>query len=78
MFGHNGLTAYEKKRQDAAQLQQQTQELERANTRLREHVERLQTDPGAIEHQARETLHYTRSGEVIYTLPPERAAAVTR
>jgi cell division protein FtsB len=32
-------------------------------------VDLLQNDPGAIEHQAREELHYTRAGEVIYTLP---------
>jgi cell division protein FtsB len=36
-------------------------------------VERLQNDPGAIEHQAREELHYTRPGEVIVTLPDQPA-----
>jgi cell division protein FtsB len=43
--------------------------LQQENGRLREHVDQLQNDPAAIEHQAREELHYTRSGEVIYTLP---------
>ena len=38
------------------------------------HVDLLETDPDAIEHQAREELHYTRPGEVIYTLPTEPAA----
>jgi cell division protein FtsB len=37
-------------------------------------VDRLQSDPNAIEHQAREELHYTRPGEVIYTLPDAPAA----
>ncbi len=73
VFGRNGLTAYEHKRQNAQSLQAQTRDLQRENERLRGHVERLQTDPGAIEHQAREELHYTRAGEVIYTLPPDRA-----
>jgi cell division protein FtsB len=34
----------------------------------------MQNDPNAIEHQAREELHYTRPGEVIYTLPASAAA----
>jgi cell division protein FtsB len=69
VFGQNGLTAYEKKRQDKRTLQLQMQDLQRENDRLSGHVTRLQNDPGAIEHQAREELHYTRAGEVIYTLP---------
>ncbi len=79
MFGHNGLTVFARKRQEERNLHQQMQQLERENSRLREHVDRLQNDPGAIEHQAREALHYTRSGEVIYTLPtpvPAHATAV--
>jgi cell division protein FtsB len=73
VFGHNGLIAYEHKREDTRTLQQQMQELETENDRLRGHVDRLQNDPGAIEHQAREELHYTRAGEVIYTLPADPA-----
>jgi cell division protein FtsB len=69
MFGQNGLTAYEQKRQEAQTLSRQLQSLERENELLKGHVDRLQNDPNAIEHQAREELHYTRPGEVIYTLP---------
>jgi cell division protein FtsB len=75
VFGQNGLTAYEHKRQDAHDLQQQMQALQSENDRLRGHVDRLQNDPGAIEHQAREELHYTRAGEVIYTLPADPTPA---
>lgn len=71
MFGHNGLTAFEHKRVETRDLQEQMQRLQVENDRLKEHVDRLSNDPGAIEHQAREELHYTRSGEVIYTLPPK-------
>lgn len=70
VFGHNGLTAYQQKRAEEHHLRDQMQQLDRENARLRGHVERLEKDPGAIEHQAREELHYTRAGEVIYTLPP--------
>ena len=69
VFGQNGLTAYEKKKQDARALALQVKALEDENEALKGHVDRLENDPGAIEHQAREALHYTRPGEVIVTLP---------
>ena len=69
VFGANGLFVYRNKRQETKQLNRQMTELSRENEQLRGHVQRLQSDPGAIEHQAREQLHYTRPGEVIYTLP---------
>jgi cell division protein FtsB len=69
VFGQNGLTVYQQKKQDAQSLEHQLHSLQKENDQLKGHVERLQNDPNAIEHQARETLHYTRPGEVIYTLP---------
>ncbi len=69
VFGANGLTVYEQKRHETARLNQQMLELQRENDLLKGHVDRLQNDPNAIEHQAREELHYTRPGEVIYALP---------
>lgn len=69
IFGQNGLTAYQQKRQETHTLQIQMHDLERENDQLKAHVNRLQHDPGAIEHQARQELHYTRPGEVIYTMP---------
>ena len=75
IFGQNGLTAYQQKRQDAQSLDLQLHSLQRENGLLKGHVDRLQNDPNAIEHQAREELHYTRPGEVIYTLPASAAAS---
>ena len=69
IFGHNGLTAFAHKREEANLLQEQMLQLQKENDRLHEHINHLQSDPDAIEHEAREELHYTRSGEVIYTLP---------
>lgn len=77
VFGHNGLTAFISKRRESQNLLMQTERLDRENIRLQGHVERLRSDPSAIEHQAREELHYTRAGEVIYTLPAAEAAAGT-
>jgi len=69
IFGHNGLTVYEQKRQTTVSLDKELGTLQKENDLLKGHVERLQNDPDAIEHQARQELHYTRPGEVIYTLP---------
>jgi cell division protein FtsB len=69
VFGQNGLTAYQQKGHDAKMLDGELKSLARENELLKGHVERLKNDPNAIEHQAREELHYTRAGEVIYTLP---------
>ena len=69
IFGHNGLTAFVTKRAEEKSLITQRIELEKENERLAGHAERLQNDPGAIEHEAREELHYTRADEVIVTLP---------
>jgi cell division protein FtsB len=69
IFGQNGLTAYQQKRQDAQSLDRQLHSLQKENEQLKGHVDRLKSDPNAIEHQAREDLHYARPGEVIYTLP---------
>jgi cell division protein FtsB len=77
IFGQNGLTVYQQKRQDAQTLDLQLHRLQRENELLKGHVDRLQNDPNAIEHQAREELHYTRPGEVIYTLPASSGSAGT-
>lgn len=74
VFGQNGLTAFEQKRQDAQSLERQLHSLQKENDQLKGHVDRLKSDPSAIEHQAREELHYTRPGEVIYTLPASPAS----
>ncbi|HTV65243.1 MAG TPA: septum formation initiator family protein [Bryocella sp.] len=80
IFGHNGVTAFLHKREEARELQIQMQQLQQENARLREHDDALQNDPATIEHQAREELHYTRAGEVIYTLPaaPQSTSPASR
>ena len=68
MFGANGLTAYQQKRNENRALQKQILELQQENSRLTQHVQHLKTDPDTIEHEARMILHYARPGEVIYKL----------
>lgn len=72
VFGHNGLTVFGAKRHETQTLERELKTLTHENDSLADHVERLKSDPAAIEHQAREELHYTRQGEVIVTMSPER------
>lgn len=74
VFGQNGLTSFEHKKQETRELAAEQQRLLHENDFYRGHVARLKTDPDAIEHQAREELHYTRPGEVIYTMPAAKDA----
>jgi cell division protein FtsB len=77
IFGQNGLTVYQQKRNDAHSLDSQLHSLQRENDLLKGHVGRLQSDPNAIEHQAREELHYTRPGEVIVYMPAPAGSPAT-
>lgn len=73
VFGRDGLTAFHNKQHDLRDLQTETTTLQRENAQLQGHVDRLTSDPNAIEHEAREDLHYTRPGEVIVTLPNDKS-----
>ena len=67
-FGANGLSAYQQKRHQHQILQQEILRLQQQNSRLQDHVQHLQSDPDAIEHEARVILRYAKPGEVIYAL----------
>ena len=69
--GRHGLSAWEQQRVKDKELRKEIDDLQQENARLREHVDRLKADPHAIEHEAREQLHYAKPGEVIYTLPAQ-------
>jgi cell division protein FtsB len=69
ILGHDGLVAYHQKQHQAQRLQQQILDLQKQNERLALHDQRLKNDRDTIEYEAREQMHYTRPGEVIYTLP---------
>jgi cell division protein FtsB len=69
VFGANGLLVYEQKRKEYRQLQEQNRLLEQQNQELEQQNKALKSDPQAIEKEAREHLHYTKPGEVVYTVP---------
>jgi cell division protein FtsB len=72
--GKHGISVWQQKRVEDRQLRKEIDSLEEENARLREHVEKLNSDPHAIEREAREKLHYAKPGEVIYALPPDPPA----
>lgn len=76
--GKHGLSVWEQKRQEDKALQKEIQDLEQENARLKIRVDRLKSDPDAIEHEARESLHYAKPGEVIVDLSGEKSPATAQ
>jgi cell division protein FtsB len=72
--GKHGLSVWQQKRTEDKQLRQEIDGLQQENARLRDRVQKLKSDPHAIEREARERLHYAKPGEVIYSLPPDPPA----
>jgi cell division protein FtsB len=71
MFGANGMVVYRQKKAEYQSLQKKIDELQKENDRYTQQVKSLQaSDPGTIEKEAREQLHYARPGEVVYVSPP--------
>ena len=71
--GRNGLSSWQQKRADNKALAQEILQLQQENAHLSQHVDRLKSDPGAIEHEARVRLHYARPNEIIYALPETKS-----
>jgi cell division protein FtsB len=69
--GKNGLTVWRQKSAEDKQLKKEIDELQQENDRLKAHVDELKSDPDAIEHEAREKLHYAKPNEVIVALPAQ-------
>lgn len=76
IFGANGMVVYQGKRSEYKKLQTDMQQLEDENQRLTKQVDQLRNDPKAIEREAREQLHYTKKGEMVYLLPAPKKAEV--
>jgi len=68
VYGAHGISVWQQKRAEDKALQQEINDLQRENSEMRKQIDRLKSDPDAIEREAREKLHYAKPGEVIYTL----------
>ena len=69
MLGANGMVVYRQKRAEYQQLQKENQRLQTENEQYTQQIKALRSDPQTIEKEAREQLHYTRPGEVVYVSP---------
>jgi len=67
--GQHGLSVWHQNHVQERELQKQINDVQQENAQLRKQIDRLKSDPDAIEHEAREKLHYAKPGEVIYSLP---------
>jgi cell division protein FtsB len=68
--GKHGLSVWQQNRAEDRELQKEILDMQLENAQLRQQIERLKSDPDAIERKAREEMHYAKPGEVIYTFPP--------
>lgn len=69
IFGANGMVVYREKRAEMKGLEDQVDRLQKENTADAERIKELKSDPAAIEKEAREQLHYSRKGEIIFVSP---------
>jgi cell division protein FtsB len=69
MFGANGMVVYRQKHAEMQSLQSEVKRLQKENGQYVDQIRSLKSDPAAIEKEAREQLHYTRRGEVVYVSP---------
>jgi cell division protein FtsB len=76
MFGANGMVVYRQKRAEMQGLQSEVERLQKENSQYADQIKSLKSDPAAIEKEAREQLHYTRRGEIVYVAPdpPQKPA----
>ncbi len=73
IYGPNGMIVYRAKRAEYQRLQQEIADENRRQQELEERVRELQSDPNAIEKEAREQLGYVRAGERVLVQRPSRA-----
>lgn len=72
VFGTNGWMAYENKKAEYRKVTEEVQQLKQANQDTLHTIDALKNDPEAIAKQARETLKYSKPGEIVIYLPPPK------
>lgn len=65
VYGANGMIVYKAKRAEYQRLQQQIADEQQRHQELQDRVRGLQSDPKAIEKEAREQLGYVKPGETV-------------
>ena len=65
IYGANGTIVYKAKRAEYQRLQQEIADENQRHQELQDRVRALQSDPKAIEKEAREQLGYVKPGETV-------------
>lgn len=69
IFGAHGLLAMRREKNKINQVQTDNQSLDQENQDLSQHIQKLKTDPSAIEKIARDRMGLARPGELIFRMP---------
>ena len=69
IFGANGMVVYRQKRAEMMALQAEVDRLQKENALNADRIKQLKSNTAAIEKEAREQLHYSRKGEVVFVTP---------
>ena len=72
IYGPNGTIVYKAKKAEYERLRQEITDETQHQQELQAKVKSLQSDPKAIEKEAREQLGYVRSGETVLVQRPPR------
>lgn len=68
LSAEGGFRRYARLKRDLATLEERNAKLTADNTRLKREVQRLRSEPAALERAARENLGLVRSGEIVFNL----------
>lgn len=75
VVGEKGLMERMRARREYTQSAATLNALRHENTRMREEIQRLRSDPDAIEALAREELGYIKPGEILFIIRDTKPAA---
>ncbi len=68
LSAEGGFRRYARLKRDLHSLEERNARISAENARLKREVQRVRTEPAAIERAARESLGLVRAGEVIFNL----------
>jgi cell division protein FtsB len=68
LSAEGGFRRYARLKRDVHTLEDRNAKLTADNTRLKREVQRVRTEPAAIERAARESLGLVRTGEIVFNL----------
>jgi cell division protein FtsB len=73
VFGAHGLMAMHRSRVQMQAIQEHIDKLDQENRDLQQRIQKLKTDPSAIEKIARDRMGLARPGELIFRVPDTKS-----